>query len=394
MFEYLQISNVRERYLVGLADIVLRGVAPLMRRRPSRSGGPARRILLLRLERIGDLLMALQAIRDVRRQAPQAQIDLIVGSWNAALANAIGDLDGVEPLDVSWMTGKKHAATWATLLSTAWTWRRRRYDLEVNLEGDIRSNLLLGVSAAGRRVGFSMRGGGPLLTDPVDFSRTAHTATNIRRLVQHAVGKELGELDHASDSAPARLQIPEEATARAEALLARSGATGMLIGIQASAGQEIKQWDPDRFAQVGTVLAREYDATLVITGTEGERHLTERVKRGVGEHVRTVDLTADIDLPMLGGIIERLALLLTCAWARPPRREKFLKRHIPGLAGIHPGIRRSADPTTDRGQSYMALSKPRTTEPGSRDDHADTGRHLAPGATHLPGAAPVTAEIA
>ena len=64
------------------------------------------------------------------------------------------------------------------------------------------------------------------------------------------------------------------------------------------------------------------------------------------------------------------------------------------VARIHPGIRRSADPTTDRGQSYMALSKPRTTEPGSRDDHADTGRHLAPSATHLPGAAPVTAEIA
>ena len=83
-------------------------------------------------------------------------------------------------------------------------------------------------------------------------------------------------------------------------------------------------------------------------------------------------------------------------WAQrlTPRREKFLKRHIPGLAGIHPGIRRSADPTTDRGQSYMALSRPRTTEPGSRDDHADPGRHLAPGATHLPGAAPVTAEIA
>ena len=64
------------------------------------------------------------------------------------------------------------------------------------------------------------------------------------------------------------------------------------------------------------------------------------------------------------------------------------------VARIHPGIRLSVDPTTDRGQSYMALSKPRTTEPGSRDDHADTGRHLALGATHLPGAAPVTAEIA
>ncbi len=78
--------------------------------------------------------------------------------------------------------------------------------------------------------------------------------------------------------------------------------------------------------------------------------------------------------------------------AAAPR--EVLEAHIPGLAGIHPGIRRSADPTTDRGQSYMALSKPRTTEPGSRDDHADTDRHLAPGVTHLPGAAPVTAEIA
>ena len=78
--------------------------------------------------------------------------------------------------------------------------------------------------------------------------------------------------------------------------------------------------------------------------------------------------------------------------AAAPR--EVLEAHIPGLAGLHPGIRRSADPTTDRGQSYMALSKPRTTEPGSRDDHADTGHHLAPGATHLPGAAPVTAEIA
>ena len=46
------------------------------------------------------------------------------------------------------------------------------------------------------------------------------------------------------------------------------------------------------------------------------------------------------------------------------------------------------------GRSRPWLSQTRTIDPGSRDDHADTGRHLAPGATHLPGAVPVTAEIA
>jgi ADP-heptose:LPS heptosyltransferase len=86
----------------------------------------------------------------------------------------------------------------------------------------------------------------------------------------------------------------------------------MLIGIQASAGREIKQWDPERFAEVGSVLAREYGATLVMTGTTGERHVTERVKKGVDQSVRTIDMTADLDLLTMAGIIERMALFLTC----------------------------------------------------------------------------------
>ncbi len=36
----------------------------------------------------------------------------------------------------------------------------------------------------------------------------------------------------------------------------------------------------------------------------------------------------------------------------------------------------------------------RTTETGSRDDHADPGRHLAPDVSRLLGAAPATVEIA
>ena len=53
-------------------------------------------------------------------------------------------------------------------------------------------------------------------------------------------------------------------------------------------------------------------------------------------------------------------------------------------------------PPSAGGESEKALSQrpTRTTEPGSRDDPSDIGRHLAPGATHLPGDAPVIAAIA
>ena len=312
MFDHLQISDRRERCLVGSTDIVLRGLAPLLLRQSSQHQRHAHRILLLRLERIGDLLMALRAIGEVRRQAPGAQIDLVVGSWNAALANSLRDVDRVEVLDVPWMARQGSGATWATLIRRAWAWRRRQYDLGINFEGDIRSNLLLGVSGAAQRVGFAMGGGGPVLTEPVEFSKTAHTATNVGRLVVHAFGSASDSLDGEEPDDAGQLPIPEDASGRAEALLTQTGATGMLIGIQASAGREIKQWDPDRFAQVGTALAREYDATLVMTGTEGEKRVTEHVKRRIAEDVRIIDLPADLDLLTLGGVIKRLALYVTC----------------------------------------------------------------------------------
>lgn len=313
MFDHLQISNARERYVVGLGDTLLRGLAPLLSRRSQQTDGPVKRILLFRLERIGDLLMTLRAIAEVRRLAPGAHIDLVVGSWNADLAQTIREVDQVETLDVPWLARENSGASWPTLLRTAWSWRRRQYDLAINFEGDIRSNLLLGVAGSTRRVGFAMRGGGPALTHPVEFSETAHTATNSCQLVWQAFGAETAPLDDEPGRRDAgRLQIPEDARARAAALLEQAGATATLIGIQASAGREIKQWDPGRFAEVGSVLAREYGATLVITGTADERHVTERVRKGVDNGVRTLDMTADVDLLTMAGIIERMALFVTC----------------------------------------------------------------------------------
>ncbi len=315
MFDHLQISDRRERFLVGTADLVLEAVSPMITRHSRRSSAGADRILVLRLERVGDFLMALPGIRAVRRLAPHARIDLVVGSWSAALAGAIADVDQVEILDVPWMARERRGAGWSALLDRAREWRQREYDVGINLEGDIRSNLLLGMSGAVRRAGFAMRGGGPLLTDPVEFAEAAHTATNIRRLVGHAFNADVAGVDDNDaweNLDTGRWPVSDEASAQAGAVLAEHGAAGTLIGIQASAGREIKQWDPDRFAQVGTALAREYDATLVVTGTEGERRVTERLKNGVGADVHLVDLTGNVDLPTLGGLISRMALFITC----------------------------------------------------------------------------------
>ena len=100
----LQIYDPRERRIVAAADGVLAigaAVARLWARLwPRRApASPPRRILLLRLERIGDLLMSAAAIESVRARAPEAAIDLVVGSWNRSIAERLHGIDRVETLD-------------------------------------------------------------------------------------------------------------------------------------------------------------------------------------------------------------------------------------------------------------------------------------------------------
>ncbi len=71
MFQHLQIYERRERALVGTADMALRVVGPVARALRRRASAPPRRVLVLRIERIGDLLMSLEAIADVVAAAPE-----------------------------------------------------------------------------------------------------------------------------------------------------------------------------------------------------------------------------------------------------------------------------------------------------------------------------------
>ena len=69
----------------------------------------------------------LPAIRDVRTWAPSAEIDLAVGSWNAALAGAAPYVNRVEQVDAPWLA-RGDARRGSSLLSAARRWRRRHYE--------------------------------------------------------------------------------------------------------------------------------------------------------------------------------------------------------------------------------------------------------------------------
>src|SRR4051812_8878770 len=98
----LTISDRRERALVAAADALLWPAGLRRLFRPA-AGPRPRRIVCFRLERIGDLLMTGQALADLRALAPEASIDLVVGSWNRDVAAAMPGIDRVDALDAGWL---------------------------------------------------------------------------------------------------------------------------------------------------------------------------------------------------------------------------------------------------------------------------------------------------
>lgn len=295
--------------MVGCADALLNGCAAasrLLLRRQARA--VPRGILILRLERIGDLLMTLGAIEAVRTRAPGAKVHLVVGTWNASFARLLPSIDSCETLDVPWLARQDAGASTGALVRAAWSWRARGFDLALNFEPDIRSNLLMALSGAPRRVGFSSGGGGAFLTSALSYVPAAHTAANALRLVDAALPATAGTSESARRP---RLPIPDDARREARRLLGNGDMSRLLVGIHASGGRQIKQWHPDRFAQVAARLARDHGATIVLTGTLEDRPLVDRITSLLPADVTVVDVARLLDLPVFAGLLEQLSLFVT-----------------------------------------------------------------------------------
>jgi lipopolysaccharide heptosyltransferase II len=306
VFDDLQIYDARERWAVGLADAGLRlATAPARLWRAPRPHQPPRRILVLRLERIGDLLMTFGALASLRARLPHAEIDLCVASWNASLARAMSVADRVDVLDPPWLARDQPGTPWTRLRAHARGWRRNHYDLAINLEPDIRSNLLVWWSGALRRVGYFTGGGGALLTDQTAYNPGLHTHDNAMRLVGLAVPGQA----YAPSLRP-RLRLSGAARERARELLAPA-AGAPCVGIHASGGRPVKQWHAGRFAEVATALGREYGATVVLTGAPSDTALVRAVEADIPDSVRVLNLCGRADVIDLAAVIERLAIFVT-----------------------------------------------------------------------------------
>ena len=300
----LQIQNPRQRLAVRIADVLL---TPLgwASARPT-SARSIRHILLLRLERIGDLLMTLDAIHAVREAWPEATIDIAVGSWNEALSGLIPEISRVHVVDVPWLSRGERETSSRALWHAARGWRRERYDMVINFEPDIRSNFLVWLSGAALRVGYGSGGGGALLNHHGQYDPSVHVSTNARRLVTDVAAP--AGAGAARVTGRPGLALPSAARTRAQALIA--GARRPLIGVHVSGGRESKQWHLDRFADVARRLADATSGTIVLTGGTSDVTMVDTTA-ALLEGTPVIRAAGTLPLPETAALLSELDVFVT-----------------------------------------------------------------------------------
>src|SRR5947209_3915631 len=147
--------------------------ARLSRRRPEPCSGAVHRILLIRLDLLGDVLFSLQAAEGMRAAYPDARITMVTLPYTAPLARASSAVDEVIELDANRVrrpSGALNPATWIAYRRAFHAMRGARYDLGISLAGRTAS-LVAFLSGACRTFGYADEAYPFLLTDPVPGGR-------------------------------------------------------------------------------------------------------------------------------------------------------------------------------------------------------------------------------
>jgi ADP-heptose:LPS heptosyltransferase len=218
----------------------------------ARIGGSApNRILLIRPDHLGDLLLTGPAIAALRATLPAARLTLLVGPWSLEAARRSVEVDEVRTLAFPGFTRrpKRHALEPYLLLAHEARELRGIFDTALVLRPDHWWGALLALLAGvPRRIGYATPLCAPLLTQALPLPNGAHAVELSLRLVRALAPSTAS--DPASQLAP-RFEVRTEERAWAAERL--GGDRWVLI--HPGSGAAVKDWPAARWAGVADALA-------------------------------------------------------------------------------------------------------------------------------------------
>lgn len=236
----------------------------------------AKKILVMRYRFIGDTVLTVPFLRNLRAAFPAAHIDLMLEPFSGQVIEGCPYIDNVIPYEFKTIhaySSRSERNRFGAYFHYRAMIRDGQYDAAFVLKRSLSSALLVWAAGVPRRIGFGTEGRSIFLTDPVRYRHEQHEVENFLDCLR--------VLDIPVHSKSLELWPGPAQEKAASVILKTAGwkASDLKVIIHPAASLPAKQWPLERFAAVMRVLKERYNARFLYTGAAGDSPLYEELER-------------------------------------------------------------------------------------------------------------------
>jgi ADP-heptose:LPS heptosyltransferase len=266
------------------------------------------RILFIRPDHIGDVLLTLPAVAALRREVPGAYLAYAAPESSAAVAAHCPDLD--DTLTVRFPpVGRwdSDGIAWHETVRSELPKVADAFDAALIIRPDDPwSGELVAAASIPIRVGFDMPRTRPYLTDVLPVPHDQHVSIDGFDLADALLARVCVGARTTRILEPCFVPSRDDED-EARDVLSGAGADEPLIVLHPGSGWPLKNWPAPRWRQVAAELGRTYRTRPVVAGTAAEQSLA----REVAEGTPAIDLAGRLSLGALAAVHGRARLVVT-----------------------------------------------------------------------------------
>ncbi|MEE9558897.1 MAG: glycosyltransferase family 9 protein [Candidatus Brocadiales bacterium] len=276
----------------------------------NREPGKIRKILVSRIDHLGDVLLATCALPLLKKAYPEAKIDFLAGEWskdllsnnpyvdeiivyNCILQNRSGSL---------WQRVTSHAASFLRTLKKI---REERYDLAIDLRSYFGNSVpLLYISGVRYIVGYGTGGFGFLLDKEAPYRTGVHEVFHIADLI-----KSIGIAAEDEQIRPF-YKVSVAAEEQARRILESKGVNlnESFIVIDPGTGNKKKEWKIQNWRTLTKRLKIHGMKIVFCGGSDVNRTIKAILSNGDEDGI--VDMSGSVPLEVFAGVVEKASLVI------------------------------------------------------------------------------------
>ncbi|MCE5267275.1 MAG: lipopolysaccharide heptosyltransferase II [Planctomycetaceae bacterium] len=271
----------------------------------------ARRVLCVRLDTLGDVLMSTPAVAAIKHSLPDCSLTLLTSTAGGALADLLPDLDRFIAYDAPWMKRTAERATAEADEKLICQLAEEQFDAAVVFtafsQSPLPAALLCYLAGIPLRAAHCRENPYQLLTDWV---REREPEEQIRHEVRRQLDL-VASLGYETADERLRLSVPSGASERVPSILRECGVDTRRpwLVIHPGGSAPSRRYPPELYGQIARMLQETYGMQIVFTGIEAEREIVD-VARGHTPNPPP-SLVGRLDLAELAALLAIAPLLLT-----------------------------------------------------------------------------------